>query len=254
MSKKTRANKQLKRAGTPSPGGANARERARLQAQAEKRKKDRMTLIIAGVVVVALLVGGGVLFSWFLSTRSPEAAPSEFKEEPQALAMNKPIVFGKQDAPKTISVWADFQCPHCAEFEKQYGDIIEKAVVGGEWKLESWPMAFLSAGSVSSANAYGCAAEEGFAWSYQKALFENANLQWNNDQLVQLAEKVNGSAPETFTSCVQNMEKGQWGESINATSRSMGISSTPTVHINGEPFDLQGLTKEKMAETLGVEP
>ncbi|NLT29117.1 MAG: thioredoxin domain-containing protein [Propionibacterium sp.] len=255
MSKKSQANKKLKKAGAPSPTGSNARERARQQAQAEKRKKDRMTLIIAAVVVVALVVGGGVLFSWFQSTRGPSAGEgSSYQDSPQQVVMNQPIVFGEDGAPNTISVWADFHCPHCIDFEEEYGPLIDKAIETGQWKMEAWPMAFLTAGSANAANAFACATEEGFGKAYQKALFENSNLEWNSEQLVDLADQVNGSVPETFASCVQNLEQGQWAESINQTSRAMGVSGTPTVRVNGEPYDLAGMTKESLAETLGVEP
>lgn len=254
MSKKSQANKKLKKAGVPPATGSNARERARLQAQEEKRKKDRLTLIVVALVVVAVVIAGGIGISWFQSTRTPDANPGTGNEYAQNLIVNQPVVFGEQDAPNTIAVYLDFRCPHCIDFEAEFGDLIDKAIDSGEWKNEVWPMSFLGPSSVTMANAFGCSVESGFGRSYQRGLFQDSALEWNNSQLLALGEQVNGSIPTSFNSCVQNMGKSEWVSSIGATAQANGVQGTPTVHINGENYDLGGVTREQFAADLGVQP
>lgn len=254
MSKKTQANKKLKKAGVSPATGSNARERARAQAQADKRKKDRFTLIVVALVVVAVVIAGGIAVSWFQSTRSPNAGPASGNEYAQELIVNQPIVFGEQDAPNTISIYLDFRCPHCIDFEEEFGDLVEKAIDGGEWKNEVWPMSFLGPSSVTMANAFACSVEEGFGRSYHRGLFQDYSLEWNNSQLLALGEQVNGSISTSFNSCVQNMGHSDWVASIGATAQADGVQGTPTVRINGENYDLGGITREQFAADLGVQP
>ena len=109
-----------------SPKNMNARERARLAAeQAAARKRDQRILIavIAGFVVV--VVAAGIGFQAWRTNRSPSAAPStSVSASPVTISNGRPIVLGSPQAPTTITLYEDFHCPHCAEFEEQFGPVI----------------------------------------------------------------------------------------------------------------------------------
>ena len=76
-------------------------------------------------------------------------------------------------------------------------------------------VAGLTAGSLSAANAFGCAAEAGFGEAYYNALFANHTLDWSDSQLLALAQQVNGSVPDTFSNCVTQRSHEDWVNSIN---------------------------------------
>ena len=78
------------------------------------------------------------------------------------ITTGQPIVFGAADAPVVVTLFADFHCPHCAEFEEEYGPVLDAARQAGRIRLEVYPMAFIDEGSAAAANAFGCAAEAGF--------------------------------------------------------------------------------------------
>jgi protein-disulfide isomerase len=230
------------------PKNMNARERARLAAeQAAARKRDQRILIavIAGFVLV--VVAAGIGFQAWRTNRSPSAAPSTAVSTSQVTISNgRPIVLGSPQAPATITLYEDFHCPHCAEFEEQFGPVIQQAQESGAARVELYPLTFIDEGSVAAANAMACAAEAGFGQNYYLGLFANHTLQWSDEQLIDLAAKVGGAPSAAFTNCVTSKAHTEWVSSITAAAQQNGVTATPTMFINGEPVDIQNLTPEAL--------
>ena len=231
-----------------NPKNLNARERARLAAeQAAARKRDQRILIavIAGFVLV--VVAGGIGFQAWRTNRSPAAAPpTAVSASPVTISNGKPIVLGSSQAPVTITLYEDFHCPHCAEFEEQFGPVITQAQGSGAARVELYPLTFIDEGSAAAANAMACAAEAGFGQSYYLGLFANHTLQWSDEQLIDLAAKVGGSPSAAFATCVTSKAHAGWVSSIAVTADKNGVTATPTMFINGEPVDLRNLTPEAL--------
>jgi protein-disulfide isomerase len=231
-----------------NPKNLNARERARLAAeQAAARKRDQRILIavIAGFVLV--VVAGGIGFQAWRTSRSPAAAPSTaVSASPVIISNGKPIVLGSSEAPASITLYEDFHCPHCAEFEEQFGPVITQAQDSGAARVELYPLTFIDEGSAAAANAMACAAEAGFGQSYYLGLFANHTLQWSDEQLIDLAAKVGGSPSAAFTTCVRSKAHADWVSSIAVAADKNGVTATPTMFINGELVDLRNLTPEAL--------
>ena len=230
------------------PKNMNARERARLAAeQAAARKRDQRILIAVIAAFVVVVVAGGILFQAWRTNRSPSVAPSTSASvSPVAISNGQPIVLGSAEAPATITLYEDFHCPHCAEFEEQFGPVIQQAQESGAARVELYPLTFIDEGSVAAANAMACAAEAGFGQNYYLGLFANHTLQWSDDQLIDLATKVGGSPSAEFTTCVTSKAHAGWVSSITAAAQQNGVTATPTMFINGEPVDIQNLTPEAL--------
>jgi protein-disulfide isomerase len=226
----------------------NARERARLAAeQAAARKRDQRILISVVAAFVVLVVAGGILFQGWRSSRSPSAAPSASSSAaPVTITNGKPIPLGSADAPVTITLYEDFHCPHCADFEEEFGPTITQAQESGAARVELYPMSFIDEGSITAANAMACAAEAGFGQAYYLGLFANHTLQWSDPQLIELATKVGGSPSDAFKTCVTRRAHADWVSSINATADTNGISQTPTMLINGKEVDPATLTPDAL--------
>jgi protein-disulfide isomerase len=231
-----------------SPKNLNARERARLAAeQAAARKRDQRILISVVAVFVVLVVAGGILFQGWRASRSPSAAPSaSVSASPVTITNGRPIPLGSAEAPVTITLYEDFHCPHCADFEEQFGPTITQAQETGAARVELYPMSFIDEGSVTAANAMACAAEAGFGQAYYLGLFANHTLQWSDPQLIELATKVGGSPSEAFKTCVSRRAHADWVSSINAAADANGVEQTPTMLINGKEVDLETLTPEAL--------
>ena len=231
-----------------NPKNLNARERARLAAeQAAARKRDQRILIavIAGFVLV--VVAAGIGFQAWRTNRSPSAVPSTaVSASPVTISNGQPIVLGSSQAPATITLYEDFHCPHCAEFEQQFGPVITQAQDSGAARVELYPLTFIDEGSAAAANAMACAAEAGFGQSYYLGLFANHTLQWSDEQLIDLAAKVGGSPSAAFPTCVTSNAHAGWLSSIDVAAEKNGVTATPTMFINGERVDLQNLTPEAL--------
>jgi protein-disulfide isomerase len=226
----------------------NARERARLAAdQAAARKRDQRILLSVVAAFVVVVVAGGILFQGWRTSRSPSATPSaSASASPVAITNGRPIPLGSAAAPVTITLYEDFHCPLCGQFEEQFGPTITQAQESGAARVELYPMSFIDEGSVTAANAMACAAEAGFGQAYYLGLFANQNLQWSDPQLIELASKVGGSPSETFKTCVNRRAHADWVTSINAAADTNGVQQTPTMLINGKEVDIATLTPDSL--------
>lgn len=232
-----------------SPKNLTARERARLAAeQAAARRRDRRILISVVVAFVVVIVAGGIVFQAWRTSRSPSAAPSAAASaSPITITNGRPIPLGSADAPVTITLYEDFHCPHCADFEEQLGSTITQAQETGAARVELYPMAFIDEGSVTAANAMACAAEAGFGQAYYLGLFANHTLQWSDPQLIDLATKVAGSPPsEAFQTCVKRRAHDDWVTSVNAAADHNNVTQTPTMLINNKNVDIASLTPDSL--------
>jgi protein-disulfide isomerase len=232
-----------------SPKNMNARERARLAAeQAAARKRDQRILIAVVAAFVLLVVTAGIGFQAWRTNRSPSAVPStSVSASPVTITNGQPIVLGSLEAPATITLYEDFHCPHCADFEEQFGPVITQAQESGTARVELYPMAFIDEGSTAAANAMACAAEAGFGQAFYLGLFANHTLQWSDAHLIDLATKVSGAAPsEAFQTCVTGKAHTDWVSAINAAAEKDGVSQTPTMLINGKSVDIANLTPDAL--------
>ena len=231
-----------------STSSRSAREKAKLQQeQAARRARERRVLGIVALALVLVVVGGIVGVQFWRTGRTPSAVPSTTSSlAPATIAAGKPIVLGSAGAPHRMRLYEDFHCAHCAEFEEKFGPTITETQDAGRLAVEVYPMSFIDAGSASAANAMACAAESGFGQTYYLGLFANASLDWEDDQLIALADQVSTTVPAEFSSCVTTRAHQPWVDSINAAAEQAGVTATPTMILDGAPVDIATLTPETL--------
>lgn len=220
--------------------GSTREQQRRLQEQEAQRRHDRKMLIVAALVIVLVIVGGGIGLQVWRTSRSPSAAPSTSSSfAPVTIADGKPIVLGRASAPVKVQLYEDFHCSHCQEFEERLGPTLTAEQDAGRVAVELYPMSFIDAGSATAANAMACAAESGFGQAYYLGLFANADLQWSDAQLLDLAGKVATPVPEGFDPCVTTKAHQPWVDSINAAAAANGVTGTPTLFVQGAKVDTE---------------
>ena len=74
---------------------------------------------------------------------------------------------GKASAPVLVEEYGDFQCPHCADFQRNVGPTIDRLVDAGTIRFVYHPIAFIGPESTTAANAAVCAGDQGKFWPYQ---------------------------------------------------------------------------------------
>lgn len=203
-------------------------------------------LIGIGAVVVVL---AGVIIGASLLR---DSASAELAETIRGVEIPRDLVDGKtmgsDDAPLTLTMYEDFQCPFCLLFTAEDEPVlIEEYVKTGKLKIEFAQFALLGEESVQAAIASECAADQNLFWEYHKELFakqadegqdkrEVTNRgRFSPSALQELADKAGLDRTE-FDACMNSGEKVAVVENQRSEAQSAGLGGTPNFLINGQPL------------------
>jgi protein-disulfide isomerase len=156
-----------------------------------------LAAIVAVAVVIAVTSGGGGSPKTAATTtggsalKGVSAVRSEFAGIPQ-----KGNVLGKPNAPATMMVFADLQCPFCAEFENgTMPALVQRYVRPGKLKIVFQPIAIIGNDSVLGARAAASAAQQNKMFEYAAILYRNQG-QENSGYLTQdYVKKIGAATP-----------------------------------------------------------
>jgi protein-disulfide isomerase len=184
-------------------------------------------------VVVLVLFAGAVGFGVYRARAGTGAVP--------AGATAAGVTVGNPDAPATIDLYLDFQCPVCAQYEQQAGGTIEELVASGQAKIVYHPVAYLNRFSSTqyssrSSAAAGCAADAGVLPRFAQLLFAAQPPEGGDglpdDRLIALGTQA--GAGSGFATCVQDGRYADWSRSVTDAASQAGVNGTPTVLVNGK--------------------
>ena len=150
---------------------------------------------------------------------------------------NDPII-GKKDAPVTIILFSDHQCPFCAKFfdevvniSKDFGDQV--VLVYKDLPLDFHPQA------KNAAMAAKCSGDQDKFWEMSKRLYDTQD-RWGKMKDEDAKKFFKGQAirlqlePEQFNKCLdENKHMTEIDRSIEE-GKAFGISGTPSMFINDE--------------------
>jgi len=215
---------------------ARDRELARSQSAWKLPGSPLVWLSVAGIAVAAVIVGALVLVNR-PSTSQPVSAP--LVTSPPELANGRTL--GAPDAPVTIDVWADFQCPGCGAFSRLVApQLVDNYVTPGKAKIVYHDYAFLGQESIDAAVAARCADQQGKFWAYHDYLFANQHGEnqgaFSRDRLLQMAAAV-GLDKNAFTQCLDDAATAQAVQAESQQGYGQGVTSTPTIFVNGVKQD-----------------
>lgn len=146
-----------------------------------------------GLLVVAALAIGG--FVWLNNKSYPPV-------DDKVLAENASFIVGDKAAPVTIDIFEDFNCEHCADFEKASSAAIRQSVIDGEIRARYHVLNFLDSSSDSgdfssrAAGAALCVArndDREVFWKLQSGIFAKWGTDLDNQQLAALAATAGAS-------------------------------------------------------------
>lgn len=216
----------------------NKKSTPRYDMNAQDRKRDLFIKIGLTALVVAFAVG---LVLYIVGGHDKKAAAGDTK----AVRVSSGALIKKPgtDEPKAVlSVYEDFQCPHCRDFEKGFGSTVDKLIQSGAVAVDYYMVALpgLDKGnkgySTRSANAGYCVGDEdkdAFV-RFRSALFaqqpeEGSGAGPDNSALIETARQagVTGGVAD----CVNS---GKYNDMIKGLVAAAKISATPTIRLNGE--------------------
>lgn len=148
--------------------------------------------------------------------------------------IGKSPTLGPADAPVTIVVFGDFQCPFCARgfrtlqsLRKHHGDKLR--IVYKHQPLSFHSHAFIAARAAMAAHA------QGKFWAYHDGLYA-LEARFDEDDLVELARKV-GLNMKKFHRAMQSAELDPLIEQDQSLAAALGVTGTPVFFINGRPIE-----------------
>jgi protein-disulfide isomerase len=203
-----------------------------------------MILLSVGAVAVGLLVI--LLASGVLGGRSGGSTGGLLipirPTPPELVDPDNPRALGRADAPVTIEVWSDFQCPACDFFARSVEpDLIQEFVRAGTVRLVYRDRTIIDripdGESQQSAAAARCAGDQGKFWQFHDYLFENQGKIENGgtfkrERLDQIATAV-GLDMAAYRSCMDGTAPGQAVKAESEQGKAAGVVQTPTLVING---------------------
>ena len=254
---------------------------ARAAAEAEQRRRDNLIRIVGGLVILVLVAGiiffavkgsqnnnssasGGAGTTIVNDAKIPTGTNNADSSLPWAVPVN--TAAGKP----TLSIWEDFQCPICGDFDKANGPTLEKWASEGKvnlvWRLATFidntPGAKNGPNPYSSyraSMAYGCSIDAGKGEPYRTLVFNNQPAVegngWSNQQLLDFGKQVGitGDAYTTFEKCYNDQTYGQWVTNNVVTFNNDQIPGTPTAFINGKEVPSAALSDMTALEKLITE-
>jgi len=215
---------------------------AREAAQARERRRRRMIVLVSvlGVIIVAAVVG--ILVQNSRQDHKPVVIPAT------ATGPDNGIVVGKADAPVTVEIYEDFQCPICKEFETTTGPTVQQLIDDGKIKAVYHMMSFIGPDSVRAANAGAAAAQEGKFKDLHDVLFANQGTTENsgaftNDRLIELGAQA-GLTSADFTSAVRSGRYDGYVAQVEDNASKRGVTGTPTIKVNGKTLSSDQLVPD----------
>jgi protein-disulfide isomerase len=190
-------------------------------------------LIVGFVAIAALIaVSGG-----FGGDDPDRVAAAEIPAPPPDMRVGRSL--GDPNAPVKVEVYEDFQCPACGLYTERIEPLlIAGPVTDGTVFLTIKDFPFIGQESLDAAVAARAAeALDGKFWDYHGLLFHNQDGEnlgaFSRDRLADMAELV-GLDRQAFLDAVDDPALLRQAEAERDEGTALGVSSTPTLFVNGE--------------------
>jgi protein-disulfide isomerase len=194
-----------------------------------------------GVLALIAIAGVGILI-YKTTHRGGTAAtqPVNVTVTQAELAATPGIPLGRDDAPVTILEFADFECPHCADWVALVEPLIRQRLIDTgmvKYVFYDFPLGGGFRHSFLAARAGRCANEQGKFWEFHDLVFGRqstwATMSDPTDFFVDLGKQV-GVDEDQFESCVRSDKYAREVTLSRKLGDSLGVGGTPTLFVNGE--------------------
>lgn len=165
--------------------------------------------------------------------------------DPDAIDSGDRPGLGDESAPVTVTVFEDFACPHCRQFNAQLKPEIERRYVeSGDVRYlhadfpipvdETWSYAV---GSAARA-VFEEAGNDAF-WAFATSIYERQGS-YSFDTVESVAEET-ADVGETARSAAENDSHRDYLDADRDRGERWGVNGTPTVFVDDEQVDLDAI-------------
>jgi protein-disulfide isomerase len=228
-----------------------AAERAAVIRREQERAERRRRVVVIAVVLVVVAVLATLLVAYLNKSDKPSTAP-------QGAVASYAVPAGPSSAPVKVTVYEDFLCPFCGQFEAATRDSLQKQVDAGKVQVQYRVLNFLGSGSSDYSSRAANALAVVLDTSGQKAAKKFHDLLFDHQppeggdglsdaQLVDYAVEA-GAPRATVTADVQSRTFEKWvDDGADQASKQDKVRSTPTVQVDGKTLKfttIDGLVSE----------
>jgi len=150
-----------------------------------------------------------------------------------------PLAIGPVEAPVTLVVFSDYQCPFCAGWSDETLPVMLEYAEDGQARIEWRDVNVYGADSERAAKAAYAAGLQDTFWEYHDELFAGGEIRkpdgLTEQALVDLASDL-GLDTEQFSADMSSDAVAEQIEVNEQLGLDMGAYSTPAFVINGEPM------------------
>jgi len=171
------------------------------------------------------------------TTAQPAAPTAAQGTIPQGVTPEGYHFFGRADAPVTMVDFSDFLCTTCRAFAVEIEPkIVERYITTGEVKLVFHHLLQLGPGSVRTAEAAECAADQGKFWPMHDMLYARQDEVFRTSDLdttlVGFGRDL-GLDTAAFADCLQSHTHLAAVQAADQAAQAAGVRFRPTIDING---------------------
>lgn len=207
----------------------------------------RIRLTVSAAVIVAA-IAGVTAYLVFGRTATKPVAPVTGPNGAIRVTSDSLIRQTGSNEPKVVlSLYEDFLCPACGNFERTFGPTVSRLIDNGSAAVDYYPVAILDSPanqdySSRAGAAARCVADESTAAfrRFHAVLFrtgtqpsESGSTFPDNAALIELAHQAGASG--NVAACI---DSGKYLSSVTDAASTGHVTGTPTIRINGEDYEL----------------
>ena len=223
-------------------------------------------ILIIGIVLVIAVIGGWLFYNSSKTPPPSNATNTANKPTPKPAmtippdapaGANPPEQMGSPNASVTLEEFADLQCPSCAaahpamnEIKSYYGPKIHFIFRNFPLQIPAHDKGYEAALAASAAGM------QNKFWEMQNILFQNQKT-WDKDPTYKqtwkgYAQKIGLDVPKWETD-MSGMGAKNRVEADMARGKAIGISSTPTLFVNGVSVPFSDMKVEPLKTLIDAE-
>jgi len=233
-----------------------AERAAAIRREQESKERRRRTLVVSLAVLAVL----AVVIAIAVAVQSRRDTTGQAASSPNGTVSSYGVPFGEASAPVTVSIYEDFMCPYCGQFEAGSRGTLEKYVDQGDVQVQYHVLSFLdraSSGtdySTRAMNALGVVLDSAgpeVAKGFHDLLFVNQPAEGSeglsDQELVGFAVEA-GATKSDVAGPIESLKFDQWVKNATDAASKDGVSTTPTVLVDGKVLEIG--TFEDLPDTL----
>jgi protein-disulfide isomerase len=218
---------------------------AAIRKEQESKERRRRTMVITAAIaaVLTLLLAAGYAVQASRDTTGQASTP------PSGVVDSYAVPYGDTSAPVVVTVYEDFMCPFCGDFEAASRDLLHKYADAGDVQVHYRVLSFLdraSSGSDYSTRAMSAlgvvldTSGADVAAKFHDLLYEHQPEEGteglSDGELVDLAVQA-GANKADVQGPIEAVKYEQWVKNATDASSKDGVSSTPTVTVDGKKVE-----------------